>query len=307
MRDGFGFLKAKKIFVSNKMKSVIYRINNTLDRKIVNFEGSTRAIALIRIGLVFLIWTRYASEMLPFQRLSPVPFQIFTGISLFISTLLMLFGFFTRISTGWTAANLIWIYYYAGIVIKGGNGFQFHYTYSLMAFTVLISLTPCGKSLSIDRYLELKKADKNNLPIPTENGKLWATRLIGLQISSMYFWSGIDKCYWGYLSGARMEHYFVYFYTSSNYPDFQFFSEIMLILSIATVVIEFVLCFLLWFEKFQKFIIPMAILFHLIIYYTLSVKIYSLTMCLMFLIFINPDKVHNFIDKLLGHKPLKSQ
>ncbi|MGH7801724.1 MAG: HTTM domain-containing protein [Thermodesulfobacteriota bacterium] len=282
-----------------KSKAVYQTLTRGFMDNIILWEGSTRPIALIRIGIVFLLWARFASELLPFSK--PTLFLVITGLSFFLSTLLMLLGFWTQFATAWTGANLVWLYLVAGPILIVGTGFKHHHTYLLVAITCLLALTPCGRSYSLDRVLALWKAKKQNLPLPLEIGPLWATLLIGLQVSMVYFWGAFDKTNWGFLSGSRMEHLYILYYSgSSDYPRFPGFSFLMFVLATATVVLEYVLAIFLWIERFQKWLIPLAIGFQLVIYYTLPVSTFSLTMCLLFLIYIDPDKAHRFIDELQG-------
>ena len=164
-------------------------------RKTVDFflyqEGSTRPAALMRIGLVALIWTRYASDFLLFRNLEP--YYLLHGISLFVATTLLFFGAWTRIAAVWTAITLVSFYYYLGFA-KGIEPYTHHHTYLLGISACLLALSPCGASYSWDRWRALRRAEKAGAPAPLERGPQWAIRLIALQVTLIYFWSAFEKC-----------------------------------------------------------------------------------------------------------------
>lgn len=184
--------------------------------KIIFFEGSTRAVGIIRLGIPLLLWARWAGELHLARYLCiRYPLLSLLATSFYLSTFLMFLGLRSRLATFWTAVNLGWIYYYVGGVLHQGNTFS-HHVYILLAATFLLSLTPCGQSFSLDRWLEIKETKKRNLPVPAEKGPLWATRLIGFQLSMMYFWSALEKTGKPFLSGERLESIAMFFFFGSG-------------------------------------------------------------------------------------------
>ncbi len=264
---------------------------------LVHEEGSTRPAALIRMGLVALIWTRYASDFLLYQNLEP--YFLLHGVSLFVATTLLFFGAFTRVAAVWTAVTLVSFYYYLGYA-KDMEPYTHHHTYVLAISAVLLALSPCGKSYSWDRWRALARAEASGEPPPSERGPQWALRLMALQVSLIYFWSGFDKCNPAFLSGERMEHYTMYLYLGSDYPKSVLFHPTMVLLAWSTVALEFGLAFGLWWKRAQKFLIPFGMIFHALLYVLLPVGTYSLNMWLLYLAFLDPDAVHRFLDRLSG-------
>jgi len=264
---------------------------------LVHDEASTRPAALIRMGLVVLIWTRYASDFLLYQNLEP--YYLFHGVSLFVATTLLFFGAFTRFAALWTAATMVSFYYYLGFE-KGIEPYTHHHTYVLAITAVLLALSPCGKSYSWDRWQSLKKAELAGEAAPLERGPQWALRLMALQVSLIYFWSAYDKCNPAFLSGERMEHYAMYLYLGSDYPKSALFHPAMVMLAWTTIALEFSLTFGLWWRRIQKWLIPLGMIFHGLLYVLLPVGTYSLNMWLLYLAFLDPDAVHRFLDRLSG-------
>lgn len=262
-------------------------------------EGSSRPAALIRMGLVVLVWTRYAEDFLLYKNLEP--YYLLHGVSLFVASTLLFFGAFTRLAAIWTAATLVSFYYYMGFA-KGIEPYTHHHTYVLAITGVLLACSPCGKSYSWDRWRAVVRAEESGQPLPDETGPQWALRLMALQVSLIYFWSGFDKCNPAFLSGERMEHYAMYLYLGSDYPKSALFHPAMVGLAWSTVFLEFALAFGLWWKRAQRVLVPFGMFFHAMLYVLLPVGTYSLNMWLLYLAFLDPDDVHRFIDRISGSR-----
>ena len=273
----------------------------TIYRHTILVEGSTRAVGLMRIGMAFLLWARWGDEFLPWRELSlENPVIMLIGAVFLVSTLLMCIGLWSRVSTGMAALAALEIYYYIGRVL-GHSTYAHHNSYALVIATVLVALTPCGRSYSVDRWLRIRRALRHNRSIPPERGPLWGTRLIGLQVSTIYFWSAWDKTNWAFLSGDRMEAIYMDKYFGSDFPALPGFHKLMVVTSVATVALEYALAFGLWFRRPRKWLLPLGILMHLVMYYTLRVHTFTATMLLMYLAYISPEYIHRVTDQIAGH------
>lgn len=80
----------------------------------------------------------------------------------------------------------------------------------------------------------------------------------------------------------------------------------MMATSVATVLLEYSLCIGLWFPRTHKWLLPLGVLFHLSLYYFLPVNTFSLTVILLYLVFLNPETVHSWMDEMLGYFPKAS-
>ncbi len=207
----------------------------------------------------------------------------------------MFFGIWTRVSTFWTAGVVLSMFYYAGL-IQGFDVFVHHHTYLLVFATFLCALTPCGKSYSVDRWLEVRKAKKSGREFPREWDNLWGLRLISLQLALIYFWTAYDKITWVFLSGDQLERTYMTFYFGWDYPDLPGFHLLMIIVSWSTVLLEYALIGLL-FQRFRRWLVIPGLLFHGLIYILLPVSTYSLTMWCLFPAFFDANKVHQVIDE----------
>ena len=259
------------------------------------YRDSTRSVGLIRIGLVLLIWSRWAGELILCRdiRLS----AILLNSAFFLLTGLMCVGLWTRASSMGTAIII-------SIMFVMRESWHHHHTFLLIISTLFIALTPCGRSYSLDRWLALRRARKSGLSPPPEIGNLWGLRLIAIQLSMVYFWTAYEKLYWGFLSGARMELLVYNYYAGYDYASIPGFSVLCFIAAITTVILEFSLAFGLYIPKLRKYLMPAGIVLHVLFYILLPIHTFTLTMILLYLAFIPAASVHRFIDSMHeGYQP----
>ena len=256
---------------------------------------STRSVGLIRIGLVLIIWSEWAGELILCRdiRLG----AILLNSAFFLLTGLMCVGLWTRVSSMGTAIII-------SIMFNIHQSFKHHHTFLLVMSTFFIALTPCGRSYSLDRWLALRRALKSGLPPPPETGNLWGLRLIAIQLSMVYFWTAYEKLYWGFLSGDRMELLVYNYYAGYDYASIPGFSALCCIVAITTVMLEFLLAFGLYIPKLRKYLMPTGIVLHILFYVLLPIRTFTLMVILLYLAFIPAASVHRFIDNMHeGYNP----
>lgn len=260
-------------------------------------EGSTRPAALMRVATMGMMWDLYASGMRLMDSLEPG--RVLLGLNFWGSTILFGVGLWTRWTGLWVGATAMAIYFYGGYVLDI-EPWTHHHNYMLQFCVLLLGLSPCGRSYSVDRWLEVRRAEREGRPPAPERGPMWAITLICWQVSLLYFWGAYNKSYYAFLIGSRMENYFMYYYTGSDRPDALWWKVFMVASGAGSIFFEYLLAFGLWVRRWQVWLIPAGILFHLGIYYTLPVSTFSLTMAVLYLAFLDPDRVHRFIDRISG-------
>ena len=263
--------------------------------RLVRNEGSTLTAAILRIGLVLLLWARYASEIHPMRHVLEDPWQWWALAAAFYGiTPLMLVGLWSRVTTGLTGALLLWMYY--GFGVEGGHEpWTHHHTYALMVPVVLLALTPCGNSLSLDRWLAQRRGQDL-----AQTGDSWALRLIAWQVSMIYLWGAYDKCRAAYLGGDRLEQVAGFLYLGSDYPEGPWLHLVMVVSAWGSVLLEYALAVLPFFARTRVPILLAGVLFHAVIYWTMPVGTFSLTMILLYLAYFPPDAVGRVVRRLLG-------
>ena len=278
------------------MPRLIARLDAMLDA-MLDREASTRPAALMRIGLACLILTRFADQMM----LQPDMDGIHAGLLLafWVGTLAMLAGIRARLATGCSAIVLALCALRFG-QMQHRSVWNHHHVYLLITATACLALTACGRSYSFDRYAAVMRAREAQQAPPKERGPVWAGYLIAVQLSAVYFWGAIDKCSPGWLRGDKFESQLLYFVFDSDPPALPAYHLLILALSIGTVLLEFSLAAGLWLRAARPFLIPLGIAFHVMIYVTLPVTIFSALSCLLYLAYLDPDEVHAFIDRMSG-------
>jgi hypothetical protein len=265
----------------------------------VDTEASSRSSALVRIGLALLLWARWGRELTLPGGHSP-EFLLF-ACCFFVATTAMLLGVASRLATLATAALALFYHYYVGLVL--GQGTLSHHTYLLAFATFLCALTPCGRSYSLDRWWAVRRAEREGRPPPPERGNVFGLRLIALQLSILYFWSAFDKSGAAFLSGAGLERIVLFLYELEEVPQGAGFRAAAWLAGGAAPAFEYALAFGLLFARTRRWLLVPGLLFHGLIYVTLPVRTFSVTMALLYLAYLDPDAVHDAIDRLEGRVP----
>lgn len=263
----------------------------------VGTVGSSRSSALIRIGLGFLIWARFASEQLPFRY--ELGWHTAFSLLFFLATAMMIAGVFSRLSTLVAGVLTFSLYYYFGLVL-GVAPYTHHHTYWLGIATILCSLTPCGKSFSVDRWLAVRQARASGQPPPTEAGNLWGLRLIVIQLTMMYFWSAYNKSHAGFLDGDRLEALFMHYYIGSNLADWAAWAWAFAVAAWVVLILEYALALGMPFSRTRKYLVIPGLVLHAAFYVMLPIATYSATIVLLYLAYFDADKIHRVIDELGG-------
>ena len=261
-------------------------------------ERSSRSSGLIRIGLAFLAWGRFANDLGVFNHTELYEYGI--SAVFFISTTFMVLGIFSRFSTLVTGLTIL-VMYFVDLSDAILRGWWAHHIYLLGFATILCALTPCGRSYSVDRWLAIRRAQRRNEPLPEEAGNVWALRLIAIQVSSVYLWSAFDKLNIAFLSGERIQAIVMAKIYGSTFPGFDGFTTLALLIGVSTVIIEITLGIGLLIPRVRPFLVVVGFFFHGTIFILLPVFTFSATMWVLYLAYFNPDEIHKMIDKLQGH------
>lgn len=261
-------------------------------------EGSTRGVALVRMAIVVNAWARWSDEHVLYRNLDPE--ALIVAFTFFVSSTLTFFGLFTRFAAPIFAATAFHFVYVSGFA-RGHEPYTHHHTVLLAWAALFVALTPSGKSLSIDRLLALKRAQKEGTLPPPEVGNLWGARLMVLQLSSVYFWGAIDKTYLAFANGARMSHYLMNYYTGpTELADYSsLIPPLLLVMGTLTIVLEFGLSVGLFFKAGRKWLMLPGLLLHGLFYFTLSVFTFSTTMWALYIACFDPEEVDRTLERLL--------
>jgi len=267
--------------------------------RLIGREGSTRAIALMRIALGLLAWARFADRLLPLRHTT---WDWYLGAAVFFPlSLLFVIGLGTRVTAPLFAAATWYVVAYLGH--QHYEPWTHHHVYALLFGITMLALTPCGRSLSVDRWLAVRRAERAGEPPASEIGPLWAVPLIGLHVSLMYMFSAYDKLTWAFLSGQRLQQSLQFLYFGSDAPPSPWWEIGTAIAGTGTVALELWLAVALWLPAQRRAAIAVGLALHAVFYLTIPVGIFSLTVAAFYLAFVDPDRFHRGLDRLLGARP----
>lgn len=263
----------------------------------VAFEGSTRPAALLRIGAVLLTWA-CVGEAMSLTR-APTAARALEVVVYYGAGLAMLVGLGTRAATALFAAVLVHLYVEVYVGGPSRAFFGHHHQGLLTALVVLLALTPAGRSLSVDRWLALRRAERGGRPSAPERGPLWAIRLVALQVSAVYLWSAVDKLALDYLSGARLEQIAMSLYFGSDLPEGAAIRALFVAAAWAVLLLELALGVGLWSRRARRWLVPAGIALHAILFLTLPVCVFSALMVLLYLAFAEPEAIDRALARLM--------
>lgn len=259
---------------------------------VVDFEGSTRLVALIRIGLVLVSWSRFGYP-LQLSRCADDPFRMLVWAVFWPASLLLLVGLLTPYAA--LSVAMCGFALYHGF---GEDALESHHVLVQIIGLLLLSLTPCGRSLSIDRWLALRKAAREGQPPPSERGWLFGQRLLALHVAIVYLGTAYEKTYPGFLSGARLQQIYLSIYFGSDGPDASWFVPLTVLSAWLVTLAEWVLPFALFVPRLQPAAVPLGMLMHGIMYNQIPVATFSMTMWVLYLAFLDPERVHQATEDL---------
>ncbi len=252
----------------------------------VDAEGSTRPAALMRMGLALILMVRFADAMLFRRHVDLIGAGII--IVFWTGTIAMLLGMFSQVAAGALALVLFYATERYGRV---DEMWHHHHVRLLLTAVACIALAPCGRSYSWDRW----RAVRRGTALP-ERGPQWAVKLIAVQLSAVYLWGAVQKLEMPWLTGDRFEAQLLQFVFDSDPPAIPGWHLGIQLFALGTIVLEVALAVGLWWRPAQRWLIPIGILFHTLIYVTLPVTIFSVLSCLLYLAYLDPDDVHRSID-----------
>lgn len=265
----------------------------------VSRPGSTRHLAVIRMGLVAAAWSEWASARM-FYKATSLP-DLLVTLVFFLSTTTAFFGWFSRVSMGVAGATAMGLVY--GYGLYGEVDTYWHNHCKVLAHAMLLTaLVPCGNLWSVDRWLQVRRAERHGEPIPSSDGDGWATRLLCFAEATVWFWGAADKLSVKFLSGDRMLQIIVSFYPVLA-GWLAVVAPVLTVVSVLTVLLEFALPLGLWFRRARPLLMGSALLLHGSFYVLLPVGTFSVTMIVLLLAWFDPDEIDALWRRLDGTSP----
>jgi hypothetical protein len=274
------------------------RVAGYLREKLDNFafaEASSRSLGLVRILITLAIIYEFASPWVS-HRVDDDSKLLVTTWILFISNWFVLVGFKTRVATliWWVSFGIIHLYF-------GRHLDVLDMQQPVLVFQIMtvVALAPSGRSLSIDRALEVRRARREGRAPAPERIPYWVYDILAIEIASIYFWAGQDKTDAAWLRGERMEHYYMYFYGGSDslvrYP---WIHTICMVMAWATTALELSLAFGLVLRRTRVYVVFGGFLLHIGIMFYFAVTYFSMAMMMVLLACLPPQWIHDFFTRI---------
>jgi hypothetical protein len=259
-------------------------------------QVSSRSLGLIRILVALIIIFEFASPWCSHRVDDRIATLVLTWV-VFVSTWFMLVGYKTRVASVLLMLSFgtLHIYYGQWLGIA-----QFRHPIQEFQVITVLALAPCGRSLSLDRALEVRKARREGrAPVP-EQMPYWVLDVLAVEVAAIYLWAGFDKTDPAWFRGERMEHYYMYWYGGSDSLVYTpWIHDINVVMAWATTILEFTLAIGLLFRRTRHYVVWGGFALHLGILFYFSVTYFSMMMMTVLLACIPPRWIHNFIS-LIG-------
>lgn len=282
-------------------------IVDVLRRKLEGFaleEVSSRSLGVIRILLPLNIFNEYAAYLV-MHKVDAAPEIVALVWIMMVANVLVMLGYKTRWST------IVWAVSFGILHLYFGRwlGQLPRMVQPVQAFQCIMVLTlaPSGRSLSIDRALEVRRARAEGREPEPERTPAWAYDLIALSIASIYFWAALDKTDPAWWRGERMEMYWIkWFGSSDSLMQSDLVHPIAVFFAGATTILEFSLAFGLVLRRTRPWVVLGGYLLHIGIALTLAVTYFSFKMMVMLFACVPPRWVHQVLGLVFDEAPNES-
>lgn len=260
-------------------------------------EISSRPLGMFRIFAAMIFIYQFAGPFVTYKA------DYMTGAPLtlcvfFVSAFFMMVGYKTRWSAAIFALSFAVLQLYYGI---HEHTYKFYKPVQQFQVAVILALTPCGRSLSIDRALEVRRAAKEGREPEPERMPWWMLELLILQICVVYFWAAENKSDDKWFRGERMERYYLEWYGGSDsFVYSPIVHPVAVFFAWATTILEYVLAIGLLSRRVRPYLLWGGVMLHLGILAIFSVTYFSFMMLLILLMCMPPRWIHDFISLVIA-------
>lgn len=279
------------------------QLGQTARRKLEAFFGaevSTRSLGMLRILIAATVLFQFTSPWVS-HRVDDLAGTLLLTWTMFVSAGFVLFGFKTRLTTATLALSFAIVHLYYGVELGDER-----FAEPVLAFQVcvVLALTPCGRSLSVDRALEVRAARRDGREPAAERMQWWRLELFVLQTASVYFWATYDSCGPAWLSGEWLEYYFVEFYGRSDTLVLApWLHSVAVAAAWVLTFFGFALAFGLMIRRARPYLGAVAAILQFVVLLVFSVTYYSSCFTIMMLVVLvaclPPQRTHDFLTPLL--------
>lgn len=256
---------------------------------------SSRPLGLFRIFLSATIIYHFTSFW-ALNKLDNHAGEQALGMVFLIAAWFVLVGYKTRLATAVLALSMLGLHMYYGAAL---HKHLLAKPVQMFQLIVLMALTPSGRSLSVDRAIEVRRARAERRAPEPELMPWWQLELFILQISTVYLWAAENKSDPAWFRGERMERYWVEWFGGSDSLAFKpLVHPIAVFFAWSTTILEYVLAFGLLSRRWRPYLMWGGVMLHVGILYAFSVTYFSSAMLLVLGLCLPPRVVHDFISRI---------
>ncbi|MCA9718939.1 MAG: HTTM domain-containing protein [Myxococcales bacterium] len=262
----------------------------------LELRGSTRGLAVTRIMLTGVVLYRALSPIHPADVVAPQAKLL--ALVVLIAGVFAFVGYRTRLFTALVAAAYFVLHIKYGFI---DGAYMLSRGVQLSQALIVLALTPSGRSLSVDRWLAVRRARRQGVSPPPEDGPLWGVWPLAIMLSCMYFWAGYDKLDAAWFAGERIDRLWISSYGSSDafarYPGLLRLGSI--VSAYAVTGLELLLAVGLLIPRLRPYAPIPGLLLHLSIWLLLGVWPFTITCIACYPAIASPGAVHRFFDQLI--------
>jgi predicted DCC family thiol-disulfide oxidoreductase YuxK len=197
---------------------------------------------------------------------------------------------------GWRTSWVKWIVLIGQISYTNRNpALTYGVDAILASLLIILCLAPVGRAMSLDRVRAVRAAKRDNLDarLPPYSS-VWVgacTRLIQIQMATLFFYSAINKSGYDWWNGDALWHVFT---TDEHYSGIilsVLASQYWLsnVATYGTLLIEFAFPFLIWQERTRPYLLAAALLLHAAFALLMRLFYFSFVMMMGHMSFVRPE------------------
>lgn len=167
-------------------------------------------------------------------------------------------------------------------------------------FLLYLSMTPCFERLSLLNLFRQKKNGFNLLDYSKDIGGSFFYRIMQIQISIIYAYTGFEKlkggswwdgtALWSVLGNPQM--------TTFDFSWIRHFAPLIALVTVGTILFEIYWPFAMLTKKYRHLFLAAGVLFHLGIAVMMGLMPFSLVMLSTYFLFVDPDWLLNLTNRL---------
>jgi hypothetical protein len=266
-------------------------------------EVSSRILGMLRLFGALTIYTEFASPWVS-HRMDDYTGMFLLDQGLFAALSVLILGYKTRIAAVAAAVCFAGLHLYYGVELGiekvAAPVLEFQ-------FLVLLALTPCGRSLSIDRVLAVRRAQAEGREPPPERVPWWQVELFVIAIASVHLWIAIDCSQPEWLSGATIENDLMRLWSGSDLFSYRpHVHTVAVALAWVATISAYLLAFGLLIRRWRPYLMWLGVALHFGVMLTFIAtylqSYYNLVMVATLIACFDPERLHQFIS-LQGDQP----